>query len=468
MRKKRFVFSVNCLYLILIAAELAAIIFLCLFIPSVLPYAVTFLGAWIFTAVTFCVMLARAGATEMKLALAALIVLLPVAGAVMYLVTFSKNKDCARLYIADADAAGLEGVANSLCGTCMCGYDRAEYLSCGEQFFNLFFEELEKAEKNIYLEYFIIGRGKIFNRLITALQSAKERGADIKIVLDGVGSAFKVGKKHIKQLKKVGEVKVFSRLSPVPKSRLNFRDHRKIAVFDGKVAFTGGINLADEYANIISPLGYWKDTAVAIYGGAAKVFEGMFLSVWHEKYEMKKPEGGKFKCLPFCDSPPNKSFAESALEYMIAHAEREIRIMTPYFCVGERISSALSFAAQRGVDIKVILPHIPDKRYAYALSKACAAELTCSGVKFYEYMPGFMHAKSVVCDGRAYIGSYNLDFRSFRLNYECGAIFEDDIAQKITEDFENCLALSRPMQDVKCGKAGKISRLFLKVFAPLI
>lgn len=465
----RKLFSLDFLYILLIAAEIAAIVFLCLFVPYCLPVAVAFAAGWAFTAVVACVMLARGGGPEMKLALAALMILLPVAGAVIYVIACAKHRPGGELKIRCAPQTSLAAAANAGCGTCLCGYDKAVYLDCGEKFFELLFKELENAKVSIYLEYFILSRGEIYDRLVSCLRRAKGRGAEIKIILDGVGCAFKIGRKQLRVLKELAEIKIFHRLSPLPRSRLNFRDHRKIAVIDGRVAFTGGINLADEYANLTKPFGYWKDTAVAIYGGAAEIFGAMFLSVFYGSYQTDAPPvAGDKACLPFCDNPPGKYFGENALEWLINGAKKEICAFTPYFCVGERISAALAFAAERGVKVKIILPHIPDKKYAYALSKACAAELACSGVEFYEYLPGFIHAKGLVCDGTAYIGSYNLDFRSFRLNYECGVIFGGEIAEAMRRDFYATLALSRPLEEAKCGKARKIWRLILKVFAPLV
>ncbi|MDE6104623.1 MAG: cardiolipin synthase, partial [Clostridia bacterium] len=143
-------------------------------------------------------------------------------------------------------------------------------------------------------------------------------------------------------------------------------------------------------------------------------------------------------------------------------------IMTPYFCVSEKLFTALEFAARRGVDVRIILPHIPDKKYAFELSKTCAEKLIPSGVKFYEYTPGFMHAKSMICDDGAYVGSYNFDFRSMRLNCECGLFLRGEIAARIERDFWECLRVSEPMKKVKLSPFRKIIRYFLKLLAPLM
>ena len=323
------------------------------------------------------------------------------------------------------------------------------------------------------------------------MQKARENGAAVTLSIDGVGTAFKLGHKDIKRLKASGvEVKIFHRITPLPRARLNFRDHRKIVAVDGTVAFTGGFNLADEYANLISPYGYWKDTGVAVYGAAAKIFEGMFLSVWGGEctggksenlredgkkgckkcrdYTVKLPLGGAFECLPFYDSPPHRAFFEDAFVYAVNSAKRRVFVTTPYLCGSAKVVSALEFAAKRGVDVKIIIPHIPDKKYAFGLSKAYAHDFIASGVKIFEFTPGFMHAKCVICDGVAFVGSYNLDYRSTRFNYECGAAFSGEICEAATRDFEESLALSAPFKPDKLLPHTRFYRFILKLFAPLM
>lgn len=471
MRNITKLFSLNFIYILLIAGEMSAIVFLCLYLPSFMPVAVVFTAVWFITVLTVMTVVCRNGSPEINLSLALFVTAIPIAGSIIYLVMKSASKKCGLLEITSPPPlSGLSRACYSACGTCETGYDRAIYLKSGEDYFPRLFKEIEKAQKSVYLEYFIISRGKIFTRLTSALRTAKKRGADIKIIIDGVGSAFKAGRKEIKKLKATGaEVKVFHKLSPVNCSRLNFRDHRKIAVIDGKTAFIGGFNIADEYANVNSPLGYWKDTGCVIYGSSAKVFEGMFLSVWNGKHEMQYPEGGKHTCLPYYDSPPDKAgFCENAYTSAISSAKERVHIFTPYFCASEKIASTLKFAAERKVDVRIIIPHIPDKGYAFELSKTYALPLIESGVKFYEFTPGFMHAKSMVCDNRLFIGSYNLDFRSMRLNFECGAVFKDEMCECAERDFWECIRLSSPLGKEKLSRPRKVYRFFLKLFAPLM
>lgn len=466
----RTVFSLNFLYIALIAAQVAAIIFLCIFIPYSLPLTVVCAGAWLFTAITSAVLFSRKGAAEVKCVWFVVIAAFPVAGALIYLLATMKKKPCGILKVnAPFTEFPLAAAANALCGTAAAGYDKAEYFDNGADFFKAMNEEISRAKKCVYMEFFIICRGQIFNQTLEAVKQAVNNGAEVKIILDGIGSAFKAGKRDLKRFKDIGaEIKIFHKLTPLPRAKLNFRDHRKIIAIDGKIAFTGGVNLADEYANIKSPYGYWKDTGVAVYGNAAKIFEGMFLSVWHGNYEMTVPAGGKKLCLPFYDSPPHRTFCEDAYISVISAAKSRVHIFTPYFCVSEKTAAALSFCARRGVDVKIIIPHIPDKKYAFAISKAYARALSSDGVKVYEFTPGFMHAKTLICDDSVFLGSYNLDFRSTHYNYECGVMFTGTMTDVVERDFSQCLTLSAPFDEGKLRPHKRFTRFVLKFFAPLI
>lgn len=512
MRKlSKIIFSINFLYIVLIAAQIAAIIFLCLTLPSVMPLALTFMFIWIFNGITACVLFSRRGAPEVKCAWFVLITALPVAGALIYLFASVKKKPCGVLKVEKNNEKtpktnqncdnssknsllySLAAAAENTCGTALAGYDRAEYFSGGTEFFNAVCREIECAKKCVYVEFFIVGRGKIFNSFMTAVQKARENGAEVKLIIDGVGTAFRISRKELKRLKSSGiRVKIFHRLTPFPRARLNFRDHRKIVTVDGRVAFTGGFNLADEYANITSPYGYWKDTGVAVFGAAAKIFEGMFLSVWgcsctdgegnlckndgkalkkrkkHRDFTIKLPLNGEFECLPFYDSPPHRTFFEDAFIYAVNNAKKRVYITTPYLCGSAKVLSALEFAAKRNVDVKIIIPHIPDKKYAFGLSKAYAREISLSGTGIFEFTPGFMHAKCVICDDIAFLGSYNLDYRSTHFNFECGAAFGGKICEAALRDFEESLALSKPFKDDKILPHTRFLRFVLRLFAPLM
>ncbi len=465
-------FKLNFWIIILIAAQVAAIIFLCLYIPSFLPLAAVSAIVWALSAISAAVLFTRNGAPEVKCVWFVIITALPVAGALIYLLASVKSKPYGILTVSDAESTGTARAANILSGTSDVGYESAEYFPTGAEFFKSAFLAIAEAKKSVYIEFFIIGRGHIMTEFTEAMKKALKNGAQVKILLDGVGSAFKLGKRDLKRLKKAGaEVKIFHKLLPLAHSKINLRDHRKIITVDGKIAFTGGINLADEYANLTSPYGYWKDTGVVICGSAAKIFEGMFLSMWFGKYEMKSPKAAaneKFHCLPFYDSPPKRAFCEDAFVSEICRAQTRVHIMTPYFCLSDKMLSALTFTARRGVDVKVIIPHVPDKKYAFAVSKAFAHLAAHSGVKVYEYTPGFMHAKAVICDDNVFLGSYNFDFRSTHFNYECGVIFGKEICETVEKDFSECLALSKDTALGKNADKKSLKRFLLRFFSPLI
>lgn len=469
MRILKTVFSLNFLYIFLIAAQVAAIIFLCLYAPAVLPLAAAYAGTFMLSAITAAVLLARCGGSEAKCAWFVLIAGLPVAGSVIYLIATSKGRQCGVLQVDAGTHNELGACANAMCGTCSAGYDSVVYFKEGATFLERLFYEIKRAKLQVYVEFFIVCHGHMFDLFLEAITCAKSNGAQIKMLVDGVGSGFKLRKKDVKRLKEAGaEVKVFHRITPFPRSRLNFRDHRKIVTVDGKIAFTGGINLADEYANIGSPYGFWKDTGLAVFGAVAKVFEGMFEAMWNGKAQIRLEGGGKYSCLPYCDSPPYKRFCEELYVQKISAAKTRVHVMTPYFCVSEKLAGALEFAARRGVDVKIIIPHVPDKKYAFELSKACAQTLAPCGVNFYEFTPGFMHAKTLICDNEVFLGSYNFDFRSMRLNYECGIMFDGSICDEVESDFISCLEQSQPLTEGKISPAKRFSRFILRLFAPLI
>lgn len=465
----KLLFSLNFLYIILIAAQVAAIIFLCIYIPVCLPVCLSYTAVLLITAITSTVLFGRKGASEVKCVWFVLIAVLPVAGALIYIIASVRKRPFGILNVRPNGCTGMSSAAQSLCGTTEVGYDKAVYFKSGGEFFRQMFEEISKAKERVYVEFYIMCRGYIWSGLLAALKSARDNGAEIKIILDGLGSAFKIGRRELKSLKNLGaEVKIFNRLVPLPKARLNMRDHRKIVAVDGKVAFTGGMNVSDEYANITRPYGFWKDSGLAVYGGAAKIFEGMFLSMWLKKYEMDAPQGGKYKCLPFYDSPPYRAFCEDAYICAISSATERVHIMTPYFCLSEKTASALDFAARRGVDVRIIIPHIPDKAYAFEITKAFARLAETGGVHFYEYTPGFLHAKCLICDDKVFLGSYNFDYRSAHYNYECGVMFEGNMTEEVEQDFNECIALSAPLSEGKLTKYKRFSRFVLRLFAPLI
>ncbi len=462
-------FKLNFWIMALIAVQVTAIIFLCLYLPAFLPITLSLALVWLLSAVSAVVLILRRGSPEAKCAWFLIITAIPVAGAIIFYVASVRPKPHGILNVTGITDGEYSKAAAASCGTVAAEYLNAEYFSSGSDFWTSALERISAAKKSVYLEFFIISRGHLFNCFSAALENAIKNGAEVKIIADGVGSAFRIGRKDLKRLKAMGaEIKVFHRLPPFPRANINLRDHRKIITIDGRIAYTGGVNLADEYINLESPYGFWKDNGVSVSGEAAKIFEGMFLAMWRGRYEMPAPKMGENNCLPFYDSPGYRTYCEDAYVTAISSAKERVHILTPYFCLSDKTYSALSFAAKRGIDVKIIIPHVPDKKYAFAVTKAFAQNLKPYGVKIYEYTPGFMHAKCVICDNSVFLGSYNFDFRSTHFNYECGAAFSGAVCDEAENDFQQCLALSTQMQEGRLSRAKKFSRFVLRLLSPLI
>lgn len=344
----------------------------------------------------------------------------------------------------------------------------AKFFPLGEDKFEEMKTQLKKAKKFIFMEYFIIAEGKMWNELLEILEQKVQEGVEVRIMYDGTCSLFKLPHNYAYVLQKKGiKCKLFAPIKPALSTYQNNRDHRKILVIDGHTAFTGGINLADEYINAISIYGHWKDTAIMIQGEAVKSFTLMFLQLWdvteekpqsankyieHIDYSFVSNPKGYF--MPYCDSPLDKeNVGELVYLDLINTAKEYVHIMTPYLILDHELIIALTYAAKRGVDVSIIMPHIPDKKTAFYLAKTYYKELIPSGVKIYEYLPGFVHAKEFIVDGeKAVVGSINLDYRSLYLNFECGVFFyQNDAILDMEKDFQETLrrSLNFTMEDYK-------------------
>lgn len=363
-----------------------------------------------------------------------------------------------------------------------------EYLTSGEKKFERMLRELEKAERYIFLEYFIIAPGVMWSAILKILQEKAKQGVDVRIIYDDVGCLFTLPYGYEKKLERMGiKCCVFNPFIPVLSVRLNNRDHRKIAIIDGHTAFTGGINLADEYINAYEKHGHWKDSAIVIHGDAVWNFTVMFLSMWNflrktdDNYEAFRPynkNAGYFIPVgyvqPFADSPlDDEAVGESVYLNLIGKAEKYIYINTPYLILDNGMATALCLAAKRGVDVRIITPHIADKWYVHAVTCSNYEILVESGVSIYEYTPGFIHAKTFVVDDMfAVVGTINLDYRSLFLHFECGVwMYKTKSVFEVKRDFLLTLEVSQRItledcRDIKLYK--RLSRTFLKIFAPLM
>ncbi len=458
MRLLKFVFSRFFICITVIAALIAAIIFLCVYIHSLLPAAAAVALSYLLSLIAALHLLAGASPSEFKCVWLILIVALPVSGAVLYFLTFfSRAQKTPRTPALPASSC-----------------TSYEYFADGATFLDRLTTLVSTAKKQVLLEFYIISKGHIWGALYRELQNALARGVEVKIIYDGLGSALRSPKKDFKALVKAGaKIKIFNRLMPLPVSRLNFRDHRKIAVIDGNAVFLGGVNIADEYAGLTAPHGYWKDGGALFFGDIAAVYTRIFLSSFGGENKGSCPDmpqlTGKYPLYPVADVPEKAGgICEDMLAAALYSAKERVYIFTPYLCMGDKLHDALTFAARRGADVKIIIPAIPDKKLTYAITRTYCERLVENGVKIYTYTPGFMHFKGAVCDNAALIGSYNFDFRSMRLNYECGVFGGEELAYDMARDFESCLALSKPFACKKRSAAGRLTRSLLRLFAPLV
>ena len=349
--------------------------------------------------------------------------------------------------------------------------------------------QLEKAEHFIFLEYFIVQEGYMWGRILEVLQRKAQQGVEVRMMYDGMCSLVLLPYRYPGQLEKLGiRCKMFSPIRPALSTHHNNRDHRKIMVIDGKAGFTGGINLADEYVNRKIRFGHWKDTAIMLEGDAVRSFTLMFLEMWNvaksEKveefdpyldviYEREKHSGEGF-VIPYGDSPIDGEHVGKMVYMDILNtSKRYVHIMTPYLILDNEMMTALKFAAKRGVEVIIIMPHVPDKWYAFVLAKTYYNELLDAGVQIYEYTPGFVHAKVFTSDDRkAVVGTINMDYRSLYLHFECAAfLYENSEIPAVENDFQETLKKCQKItqEDYKKQKSfDKIAGSILRVFAPLM
>lgn len=360
------------------------------------------------------------------------------------------------------------------------------YFKIGEEKFEALLIELKKAEKFIFLEYFIIQEGKMFNSILEILEEKAKQGVDVRLIYDDVGCIVTLPHNYKNTLEAKGiKCRVFNPIKPFFTRRLNNRDHRKIVVIDGDVGFTGGINLADEYINEYEKHGYWKDAGIMLKGDAVWNLTVMFLSMWdyidnkEEDYIKFKPSKNKYYnskgyVQPFDDSPLiNEPIGETVYLNLINKAKDYIYINTPYLIIDNEMATALKIAAKSGVDIKIVTPYIPDKKFVHAVTKSYYESFIKDGIEIYEFTPGFMHAKTFVVDDEyGVVGSINLDFRSLYLHYECGVwLYKTDSIKSMKDDYLETLKRCHKVTMEECKNTSsirKVLRLIIRMFAPLL
>lgn len=367
-------------------------------------------------------------------------------------------------------------------------FDHTEvtYFPLGEDKFVEMLVQLEKAERFIFLEYFIIDEGLMWGKVLEILARKAKEGVEVRVMYDGTCEFALLPHDYPKRLAALGiQCKMFAPVSPFVSTHYNYRDHRKILVIDGHTAFTGGVNLSDEYINRIQRFGHWKDTAIMLQGEAVKSFTLMFLQMWN--MDVKKPVFDKYLqdvmlpghqtegyVIPYGDCPlDDDKVGERVYMDILNRSQNYVHIMSPYLILDNELEASLRFAAERGVDVKLILPGIPDKKIPYALAKTHYSSLLRSGVKIYEYTPGFVHAKVFVSDDcKAVVGTINMDYRSLYHHFECAAyLYKTSCIPAIEEDFQKTLEKCRTVTPETIKKEKMTIKLIgrvMKVMAPLL
>ena len=385
----------------------------------------------------------------------------------------------------DKDLYNLAHYIRANAGTPVGENTDVRYFPLGEDKFAEMLVQLEQAQRFIFMEYFAVGEGYMWNSILEILARKAGQGVEVRVMYDGTSALVSLPYNYPRELEKLGiRCKMFSPLRPFVSTHYNNRDHRKILVIDGHTAFTGGVNLEDRYINKEQVYGHWKDTAVMVKGDAARSFTLLFLQMWNatEKERVYEPylqpvnyrsTGGGY-VIPYGDGPMDtENVGEMVYLNILNQAKDYVYIMTPYLILDNEMVTSLRFAAKRGVDVRLILPHIPDKKYAFVLAKSHYKELIEAGVRIYEYTPGFLHAKVFLSDDRhGVVGTINLDFRSLYLHFECAAyLYRVPAMQDILTDFRDTLEKSQEitMEDVrKQGPLTKLSGAILKAAAPLM
>lgn len=503
----RMIFSRSGLILVLLVVQVLFLFSIFHWFEEFLPHI--YGGVVIFTVFMVLYLLNSSMDPTAKITWLVVVMLLPVFGALLFLYTQKNighralrdhyaqlNKETEKsltqnpetekaLRQSDPGAAALARYVGR--SGCYPVYDHTyvTYFPLGEDKFKEMLIQLEKAEKFIFLEYFIVNEGEMWGKILEILVQKAKEGVDVRMLYDGTCELSTLPHDYPKRLQKLGiKCKMFAPIKPFVSTHYNYRDHRKILVIDGKVAFNGGINLADEYINTYEKYGHWKDTAVMVEGEAARSFTRMFLHMWFLDEKEKDfdrflnvpvtPQTVKGFVMPYGDCPLDKDkVGEQVYMDMLNRAQNYIYIMTPYLILDGELENTLKYAAERGVDVRIILPGIPDKYIPFALALTHYKSLLESGVKIYEYTPGFVHAKVFVCDDReAVVGTINLDYRSLYHHFECATyMWGTDCIPQILNDFiltqEKCREMTVDMLSSEPLKR-RVLGFIAKAAAPLL
>lgn len=364
---------------------------------------------------------------------------------------------------------------------------KSQYYKLGDTMFDAMLEDIKNAKDFIFMEFFILDYGYMWGSILELLVEKVNQGVEVRLLIDGSNLITRLHSNFEEEMEEFGiKFRVFSKMYPIVSTYLNNRDHRKVMVIDGKVGYTGGINIADEYINRYERFGHWKDCGLRVEGEAVESLTVLFLTMWNAsknnevdedfspylEYVTAKEEDGYY--IPFADNPTDdERLCKNIYLDMVNNARDYVYAMTPYFIVDDEVISALQSAAKKGVDVRLGIPHIPDKRVAFTLAKNHYPELLKYGVKIYEYTPGFVHSKTWLADGNiGVVGTINLDYRALYQNFECGVlVYKSKSLVTIKEDFYEFFKASKLVtdEDLENMKTStKIAGKLLKPFAPLM
>ena len=467
---------------ILLLAQIALVIGLSKLLQQRMAVAYTLLEvAALFSAVR---VYTRPGSSSYKIGWILLILAVPVAGLILYWL-WNGESSAKRLSLKKVPVPAESPAQTEQCTAAMTALRQQEpewsrlaeymsrqgfplysgteavYLETGEVYLNDLLDHMEQAERFIFLEYYIVARGELFDRMLDIFRRKRAAGVEIKFLFDDFGSMMRFGNEELAALKDIGvEVMIFNPVHQyVNRLYFNYRDHRKIACIDGEVAYTGGANLADEYANLMERFGYWKDCGVRLTGRGAWGLTREFIHLWERMggtldngYDFYRPRSaaeGEGFVQPFVDGPDNNpvNTAEDAFLQLISGARETLTITTPYLAIDEPMMRALCLAADCGVRTQLLMPGIPDHKFAYLVAQSYWGELMRHGVEIYTFTPGLLHGKTVLADGRAaFVGSVNMDYRSFQLHFECGTLlYGTAVSQPLAKDMTRIMATGQRM-----------------------
>ncbi|MFV0393353.1 MAG: cardiolipin synthase [Coprobacillaceae bacterium] len=481
---------------------------LLLVVLGIVTYApIMTLGAKILSGIVMLFILNKEEEAGYKITWVIVILLLPMLGGIVYLVIgnkqpskymrkrFEKQMKHEELYrettgaINEIQDTYIQSQFRYLDNEGFVAYknNKTTYYPLGDDNFVDVLKALKSAKHFIFMEYFIVEEGEMFNQILYILKQKVKEGVEVRFMYDDVGSLTMLPHKYYMTLEEYGiKCITFNPFIPILSVAINHRDHRKITVVDGWVGFTGGMNLADEYINVKMKYGHWKDTGVKIEGNSVWNLTTMFLTTWNaskdtvedfDKYHPRHYQPQSFEekgyVIPYGDSPlDNRPVGQNVYLNIINQAKRYVYICTPYLIINETLQTALVLAKQRGVDVRICTPGIPDKKLVFRVTRSYYEDLIRHGIRIYEYTPGFLHAKNFVCDDEvATVGTINMDYRSLFLHFECGLyMYQTETIQSIKDDFLHTIEVSEEMTKEKVikGRFKGIYEAILRLFAPLL